>query len=215
MIKVTRRPISYDERAGLIENVKPEGSQIHLISYYAVMVFFFSLLAARAVDWLVSMTSLVSAVTSLFASLLISVSICTYVAFKAYKARLRRYLRAEQDLESGIIEILEMNVERAWRIHSCTAADGVFLLQGRDDRFLIIDPGEDCGYFPRRWMKIERFPRSATIVDIMLDGFNAPVCMVDLEDADFSLSISPGICNILRAEDLPNELRLQVAGHSL
>ena len=119
-----------------------------------------------------------------------------------------------QELEEGIVEVLDFDVSRAWDLNGChpPCCPHIYVFQACATKFIY---GESWtafnlweSHFPKRKMSIVRSPLTKRILGIRAEGevLSADTGTFDSADDDFLL-FNGAECEVFEDKDLPEEVR--------
>lgn len=121
---------------------------------------------------------------------------------------------AQQELDEGLAEVLDVEILRAWDMNGCLppCCPHIYLFQIGEKEYVYVESWTAFDYpveqFPKRKMKIVCSPLTKRILSASHEGE-----VVSLEDSPFDsatdyFSFSGNSeCEILRAEEMPEEVR--------
>lgn len=122
-----------------------------------------------------------------------------------------------KEFERGQVEVLELEIIRAWEINICTCCPNSYLFQVDPEAYVFIESwtftkfAEAPNSFPVRKMRVERLPLSKKILAIEMAGDLLPT-----EDTGFALTDLPNYgeteCEVFHASEFSEELRSKLIG---
>ncbi len=123
---------------------------------------------------------------------------------------------AQQEIDEGVAEVLELQVERAWDMNGCRppCCPHIYLLQVGETEFVYTESWtafDDVGdKFPRRRVRIVRSPITKRILSLEAEG-----AVLSLEDNPFDPATDyfdqGAECEVLQEKDMSEAARSALA----
>jgi hypothetical protein len=117
-----------------------------------------------------------------------------------------------QEVERGTLEVLELQVMRAWEVNICTCCPNSYLFQVDSEAFVFLESwiftkfADVPNSFPRHQLKVERLPLSKKIMAIDIAGELLTAEKTQLASTDLP-NDGDTECEVFNASEFSEELR--------